>query len=40
MTAILISAALFCLGLPAAVLATLVYNDLDARRAEHRNGIN
>ena len=35
MTTILISVALLCLSLPAAILAALVHNDRDARRAEH-----
>lgn len=34
---ILITAALLCLGLPAAVLIALVHNDRDARRAEQGN---
>lgn len=39
MTAILIASALFCLSLPAALLAALAYNDRDARRAEAGNEI-
>lgn len=35
MTILLITAALLCLLVPAAVMAALYYNDRDARRAEY-----
>ena len=39
MTAILITAALICLAVPASVYAALVMNDRDARRAEYGNDV-
>jgi hypothetical protein len=37
--AALIIAALICLGLPAAIVAALVHNDRDSRRAEYGNDL-
>ena len=34
MTVVIFAAAMLCLSIPAAILAALVYNDMDARRAE------